>query len=114
MAGCSENTGGSARDKGDADEVEDGTLVNNEHRQIVYDYFERLKNTDDAEAERQVVVVFADWLNEYHYKLQVNANEDGSHYVGCPHMPTATPWMDYTFRDASHIDLLPRHKTDSD
>lgn len=108
VAVCLTACGDNNATQSDRDDVEDGTLVNNEHREKVYDYFAALKKTSNADEERAVVVEFAAWLNEHQYKLEIEANEDGSHNLACPYMPTVTPWTDYRFQDAGHLDLLPQ------
>lgn len=90
------------------DEIEEGTTVNDEYRQVVYDYYASLKKAQTIQQEREVITDFAAWLNEHDYKLQVEPQPDGSHRLACPYMPTVTPWTDYTFKDESHLDLLPK------
>ena len=108
LSACSQGSDHEAANGNAGDDVEDGTMVNNEHREVVYDYFEALRKADDAKAEREVATGFAAWLNKHGYKLEVESNEDGSHNLACPYMPTVTPWTDYTFRDPGNLALLPQ------
>jgi hypothetical protein len=114
LSACSESSDGGTRDKSDPHEIEDGTLVNSQHRQIVNDYFEALSQTTNAADEKKVISDFAAWLNEHGYKLQVEPRDDGSVRLLCPHMPPQTPWTAYEFRDARHLGLLPRHSDQAD
>lgn len=89
-------------------ETEDGGEVVNPHRDQATAYFQSLTKSESAEEEKRIVTELAAWLNANEYKVEI-IEEDGVHTLSCPYFPPVTPWVQHTFIDADHVDLLPEH-----
>ena len=99
-------------------------------RKAIYPYFERLKESRNAEEERQAVEALAAWAKDpqdgedgYVFRVATTTTEYGwlskrdlndlaakgqpvTLHIQCPCFPPVTPWMEYRFKDPSNLKHL--------
>ncbi|MBC8876887.1 MAG: hypothetical protein H8E44_46255 [Planctomycetes bacterium] len=99
-------------------------------RKAIYPYFERLKESRNAEEERKAVEAMAAWAKDpqdgedgYVFRVETTTTEHVwlskrdlndmaakgqpvTLRIECPCFPPVTPWMEYRFKDPSNLKHL--------
>lgn len=106
LPGCSKKPERENTNPGTDAEVDDGGGVEDADRNKVEDYFLALSKISSAEAEKELLVEFGQWLTDNKYEISVR-EKNGKHELSCPFFPPVTPWVGHTFLDIENLNLLP-------